>query len=234
MGLTIDRERFEAPDYRRFERRLDECLVTLGRLLEQPGFGTGPTTVGAELELFLVDAQGRALPRPGDRRPGRRLARRPGGCARSRSGSGSPGPTRWSWPPPTSAWRAPTPPSRCTCGSTPTGSRPASTPPSWPPPRCWPPPATPPSFSALAGDQGGPVQAGGRQPRRQRPGQPAGGPGRLPAGPPQLLPGRPVRPRGRAGLAAGPRRPGGHAPGGRAGPLPTPPGGAPARAGRPT
>jgi hypothetical protein len=63
MGLTIDRERFDPQDYRRFERRLDDCLTALERLLERPGFGTGPATVGAELELFLVDGQGRALPR---------------------------------------------------------------------------------------------------------------------------------------------------------------------------
>ena len=63
MGLSIDRERFDPVDYRRFERRLDECLLALGRLLGRPGFGVGPTTVGAELELFLVDGQGRALPR---------------------------------------------------------------------------------------------------------------------------------------------------------------------------
>src|SRR5215218_10549362 len=63
MGLSIDRERFDPADYRRFERRLDECLLALGRLLGRPGFGVGPTTVGAELELFLVDGQGRALPR---------------------------------------------------------------------------------------------------------------------------------------------------------------------------
>jgi gamma-glutamyl:cysteine ligase YbdK (ATP-grasp superfamily) len=63
MGLTIDRERFDPADYRDFEQRLEECLTALGRLLERPGFGTGPATVGAELELFLVDGQGRALPR---------------------------------------------------------------------------------------------------------------------------------------------------------------------------
>jgi hypothetical protein len=28
----------------RFEGRLEECLVALERLLERPGFGTGPTT----------------------------------------------------------------------------------------------------------------------------------------------------------------------------------------------
>ena len=34
----------------------------LGLLLERPGFGAGPATVGAELELFLVN--GTARPRP--------------------------------------------------------------------------------------------------------------------------------------------------------------------------
>ena len=63
MGLAIDREQFDPVDYRRFGQRLDECLAALGRLLQRPGFGTGPATVGAELELFLVDGQGRALPR---------------------------------------------------------------------------------------------------------------------------------------------------------------------------
>jgi hypothetical protein len=62
MGLAIEWERFSSVDYRRFEGRLEECLVALERLLERPGFGAGPATVGAELELFLVDGQGRALP----------------------------------------------------------------------------------------------------------------------------------------------------------------------------
>jgi hypothetical protein len=62
MGLAIDRERFDPGDYLRFEQRLEECLLALERLLERPGFGTGPTTVGAELELFLVDGQARTLP----------------------------------------------------------------------------------------------------------------------------------------------------------------------------
>ena len=63
MGLTIDRDQFDLQDYRRFERRLDDCLTALERLLARPGFGTGPATVGAELELFLVDDRGRPLPR---------------------------------------------------------------------------------------------------------------------------------------------------------------------------
>jgi hypothetical protein len=80
MGLTIERERFEPVDYVRFEERLEECLVALGRLLQRPGFGTGPATVGAELELCLVDGQGRALPRNQEVRPRRPT---PGWCWRS-------------------------------------------------------------------------------------------------------------------------------------------------------
>jgi gamma-glutamyl:cysteine ligase YbdK (ATP-grasp superfamily) len=63
MGTEIDQEVFDERDYLRFAERLRECLCALGQLLERPGFGIGPATVGAELELFLVDGAGRALPR---------------------------------------------------------------------------------------------------------------------------------------------------------------------------
>jgi gamma-glutamyl:cysteine ligase YbdK (ATP-grasp superfamily) len=62
MGTEINQEEFAEVDYLRFAERLGECLRELGRLLERPGFGIGPTTVGAELELFLVDGAGRPLP----------------------------------------------------------------------------------------------------------------------------------------------------------------------------
>ena len=55
MGKDIDRETFDQLDYTRFQQRLQQCLSTLGRLLQRPGFGVGPATLGAELELFLVD-----------------------------------------------------------------------------------------------------------------------------------------------------------------------------------
>ena len=63
MGTDIDHEEFDEHDYARFAQRLEECLTVLGQLLNQPGFGVGPTTIGAELELFLIDSAGRPLPR---------------------------------------------------------------------------------------------------------------------------------------------------------------------------
>jgi gamma-glutamyl:cysteine ligase YbdK (ATP-grasp superfamily) len=63
MGIEIDRERFDDADYARFTERLDHCLEALGQLLERPGFGEGPRTIGAELELFLIDDQGHPLTR---------------------------------------------------------------------------------------------------------------------------------------------------------------------------
>src|SRR6266487_4047262 len=63
MGTDIDQEEFGESDYSRFAERLGQCLSALGQLLERPGFGVGPTTVGAELELFLVDDAARPLPR---------------------------------------------------------------------------------------------------------------------------------------------------------------------------
>jgi gamma-glutamyl:cysteine ligase YbdK (ATP-grasp superfamily) len=62
MGKEIDQEEFGEPDYARFADRLEECLAALGQLLDRPGFGVGPATVGAELELFLIDAAARPLP----------------------------------------------------------------------------------------------------------------------------------------------------------------------------
>jgi hypothetical protein len=61
MGIEIDRERFDDADYVRFAERLERCLEALDQLLDRPGFGVGPRTIGAELELFLIDDQGRPL-----------------------------------------------------------------------------------------------------------------------------------------------------------------------------
>jgi hypothetical protein len=62
MGKDVDKEEFDEGDYARFTERLEQCLVALAQLLDRPGFGVGPATVGAELELFLIDRDARPLP----------------------------------------------------------------------------------------------------------------------------------------------------------------------------
>ncbi|MFE3449911.1 glutamate--cysteine ligase [Nonomuraea sp. NPDC059194] len=62
MGQEVDKERFSEADYTRFGERLTEQLAELRELLDRPDFGAGPTTIGAELELFLIDERGRPLP----------------------------------------------------------------------------------------------------------------------------------------------------------------------------
>ncbi|TDD05239.1 glutamate--cysteine ligase [Nonomuraea deserti] len=63
MGRDLDKERFSEAEYVRFGERLQEQLGVLRELLATPGFGQGPATIGAELELFLIDERGRPLPR---------------------------------------------------------------------------------------------------------------------------------------------------------------------------
>lgn len=62
MGLEIDREQFLSRDYDRFADRLASCLGVLEELLGRRGFGQGTSSVGAELEVALVDDAGRASP----------------------------------------------------------------------------------------------------------------------------------------------------------------------------
>ena len=61
MGLEIDRESFEPAEYERFEHRLRRSLEALEVVLARPRFGEGPPSIGAELEIDLVDARGRPL-----------------------------------------------------------------------------------------------------------------------------------------------------------------------------
>lgn len=61
MGRDIGRDRFSRADFERFSARLRGCLGVLEDLLRSPGFGEGDATIGAELELFLVDRAGRPL-----------------------------------------------------------------------------------------------------------------------------------------------------------------------------
>ncbi|MEM1403478.1 MAG: glutamate--cysteine ligase [Pseudomonadota bacterium] len=58
MGIEIHRTRFTATDRSNFQRRLDEQLEKLSELLGRREFGRGQQTIGAELELYVVDEQG--------------------------------------------------------------------------------------------------------------------------------------------------------------------------------
>lgn len=59
MGMDIQHTQFSADDYRRFGERLERNLEQLRQTLAVPGFGEGPGSMGAELELYIVDRQGR-------------------------------------------------------------------------------------------------------------------------------------------------------------------------------
>jgi gamma-glutamyl:cysteine ligase YbdK (ATP-grasp superfamily) len=62
MGIEIDRDSFSPSDYSRFRERLSNCLGVLESLLKRDGFGVRPTTIGAELEVTLIDRCARPLP----------------------------------------------------------------------------------------------------------------------------------------------------------------------------
>jgi gamma-glutamyl:cysteine ligase YbdK (ATP-grasp superfamily) len=62
MGLTIDQFTFTQADTERFSARLHDNLQALESVLDRPGFGEGELSFGAELELYIVDPQGRPLP----------------------------------------------------------------------------------------------------------------------------------------------------------------------------
>lgn len=62
MGIEIQQDRFTEGDFVTFKKRLAAGLEALDILLERPGFGCGERSIGAELELFLIDRAGRPLP----------------------------------------------------------------------------------------------------------------------------------------------------------------------------
>ena len=62
MSIAINRDTFSDDDFRRFGDRLSAQLAHLTRICEQPGFGAGDISLGAELELPLVGTDWK--PRP--------------------------------------------------------------------------------------------------------------------------------------------------------------------------
>lgn len=61
MGIEIDKTEFTEDDFLSFSACLEENLSALCDLLARPGFGEGPGSLGAELEMYIVDEQGYPL-----------------------------------------------------------------------------------------------------------------------------------------------------------------------------
>jgi gamma-glutamyl:cysteine ligase YbdK (ATP-grasp superfamily) len=61
MGIDIDKTSFDASDYTGFQSALEQNLDALRALLQRPGFGAGPGSLGAELEMYIVDSAGNPL-----------------------------------------------------------------------------------------------------------------------------------------------------------------------------
>jgi hypothetical protein len=62
VGIEIERDSYDEADYVAFGEKLRRCLDALRALLERPTFGAGDASVGCELELDLVDDEGRPMP----------------------------------------------------------------------------------------------------------------------------------------------------------------------------
>ena len=63
MGIDIEKVSFVEAEYVDFSERLTDNLAGLQRLLRRPGFGEWAGSLGAELEIYIVDAAGRPLHR---------------------------------------------------------------------------------------------------------------------------------------------------------------------------
>ena len=61
MGIEIEKTEFSEADYDAFAIRLEQNLAVLQQMLDDPEFGEGPASLGAELEMYVVDAGGNPL-----------------------------------------------------------------------------------------------------------------------------------------------------------------------------
>ncbi len=58
MGLEIRKDKFAAAEFEAFRERLNDNLSALDQLLQRPEFGQGEMSIGAELEMSFVRADG--------------------------------------------------------------------------------------------------------------------------------------------------------------------------------
>ncbi len=61
MGRDIAKLTFDDQTVRLFQDKLTDNLDALNRMLAMPGFGEGEITLGAELEMYIIDSNGHAL-----------------------------------------------------------------------------------------------------------------------------------------------------------------------------
>ncbi len=61
MGIDINKVEFVPADFVAFTARLEDNLSALKLVLADPGFGQGQGSLGAELEMYIVDARGKPL-----------------------------------------------------------------------------------------------------------------------------------------------------------------------------
>ena len=61
MGIEIEQTEFSREDFLSFRSCLQQNLDALHEVLQRPGFGRGARSLGAELEMYLVDARGLPL-----------------------------------------------------------------------------------------------------------------------------------------------------------------------------
>ncbi|MFN0097747.1 MAG: glutamate--cysteine ligase [Gemmatimonadaceae bacterium] len=62
MAIAITKDTFSDEDRARFATRLIDQVAHLSRICDEPSFGEGPTTLGAELEVPIVGADQRPCP----------------------------------------------------------------------------------------------------------------------------------------------------------------------------
>ncbi|TBW47797.1 hypothetical protein EZI54_22135 [Marinobacter halodurans] len=55
MGLSIKKSEFSAEEFERFAAKVRTDLSALTRLLDRPGFGEGGSSIGAEVEFYIVN-----------------------------------------------------------------------------------------------------------------------------------------------------------------------------------